>query len=48
MKIECCGPLMGVSEHNNVVQFMITQILWMFVGLQWGVSKHNNVVHVAC
>ena len=26
---KCCGSSMGISEHNNVVQFMRTKIIWM-------------------
>ena len=35
---------MGVSEHNNMVQFMITQMKTKCCGSSMGVSEHNNVV----
>ena len=35
---------MGVSEHNNVIQFMITQMKTECCGSSVGVSEHNNVV----
>ena len=35
---------MEVSEHNNVVQFMITQMKTECCGSSMGVSEHNNVV----
>ena len=35
---------MGVFEHNNVIQFMITQMKTEWCGSSMGVSEHNNVI----